>query len=159
LHTAKPPFNEHEQIHLARGIASGMINIHAEKILHRVRSLRTTLSRTQALILFFLLLQDLSARNVLLDTDLTPKVADFGLSDVTVTNNFEERRIVGSFGPIRWMAPESIRSQVFSTKSDVFAYGILLWEIMSKGALPHSEEKNLQTVGVRRRRVIRSFLD
>jgi serine/threonine protein kinase len=132
LRQLNPPLNWHEQIVLARGIASGMIHLHAEKILHR----------------------DLAARNILLGADATPKISDFGMSHVApkqTGSDFDETKIESNVGPIRWMAPESIRSYIFSPKTDVFSYGILLWEIMTQGKMPHGDMQNLTEVALRRR--------
>ncbi|PRP74686.1 hypothetical protein PROFUN_03608 [Planoprotostelium fungivorum] len=99
---------------MMKGIALGMNHLHSEGIIHR----------------------DLAARNILLTQHLEPKVADFGFSRKTsegkgVTQN--------STGPVRWMAPEAITSREYSTKSDVFSYGVLLWEMVSGGRLPYED--------------------
>jgi len=81
--------------------------------------------------------KDLAARNVLLTKDFTAKVADFGLSRFTSTSEFQSSGqliYIGqrTFGPLKWMAPESIEARVFSSKSDVWSFGITVIEILTR---------------------------
>ncbi|KAL6056920.1 receptor protein-tyrosine kinase [Balamuthia mandrillaris] len=105
----------------AKDTAAGMFHLHKEGFIHR----------------------DLATRNLLLDDALHVKVADFGMSkaleeskDVTTTE----------VGPIKWMAPESLSSKVFSSKSDVWAFGVTLWEMITRGEEPFPELSMMQTV-------------
>lgn len=82
--------------------------------------------------------RDLAARNVLISEDHTCKVADFGFAR-DVTNNSErvyERKSEGRL-PIRWMAPESLYDNVFTCKSDVWSFGVLMWEVVTLGSTPY----------------------
>ncbi len=93
---------------------------------------------------------DLAARNVLLTSDLTAKLSDFGFSLVT-SDNDNDNTIDSETGspteagvllrteqfPVRWMAPESLHSGRVTTASDVWAYGVVLWEIFSVGSFPY----------------------
>jgi len=90
--------------------------------------------------------KDLAARNVLLTTDFTAKVADFGLSRFTSATKFQATTEIpldlrtpppslslgtSNFGPLTWMAPEALKSRIFSTKSDVWSFGITVLEILT----------------------------
>lgn len=99
----------------AIGIARGMASLASQHVVHR----------------------DLAARNVLLDSNLEPKVADFGLSR-SVTVGSDSGKTVSNTGPVRWMAPESLDRQ-YSEKSDVWAYGCTLFELAT-GMIPYPEQ-------------------
>lgn len=120
--------------------------------------------------------RDLAARNILVDENLVCKVSDFGMSRVledegeeayTATVSVEQLDLrasgqpirlflttdhvcVPSQGgkiPIRWTAPESIAYGKFSTASDVWSYGIVMWEVMSYGERPYWEMSNQDVSG------------
>jgi serine/threonine protein kinase len=72
--------------------------------------------------------RDLACRNILLNSQLTPQVADFGFS--RVVGDSGTAKTTASIGPIAWMAPESLRDKSFSEASDVWAFGVLAMEIL-----------------------------
>ena len=80
--------------------------------------------------------RDLAARNVLITEDRVCKVADFGFARDVMGNHIYERKSEGRL-PIRWMAPESLYDNIFSAKTDVWSFGILLWEIVTLGSTPY----------------------
>ncbi|GFR66256.1 neurite outgrowth regulated kinase precursor [Elysia marginata] len=80
--------------------------------------------------------RDLAARNVLIDHGKVVKVCDFGLSrDVFHDNHY--KKLTNGKLPLKWMAIESLRDRIFTTQSDVWSFGIVLWEIVTMGASPY----------------------
>ncbi|XP_059400118.1 ephrin type-B receptor 3-like isoform X6 [Carassius carassius] len=111
---------------MLRGIASGMKYLSDMNYVHR----------------------DLAARNILVNSNLVSKVSDFGLSrfleddptDPTYTSS------LGGKIPIRWTAPEAIAYRKFTSASDVWSYGIVMWEVMSYGERPYWDMSNQDVI-------------
>lgn len=101
-------------MHIASQVAEGMAYLEKNKFIHR----------------------DLAARNCLVGDNLTVKLADFGLARF-LTQDDPYTAKAGSKFPIKWTAPESINYNRFTIKSDVWAFGICLWEIATLGATPY----------------------
>lgn len=80
--------------------------------------------------------RDLAARNVLVSDDYVMKIADFGLARDIQDTDYYRKNTNGRL-PIKWMAPESLQDKFYDSQSDVWSYGILLWEIMTFGAQPY----------------------
>lgn len=76
--------------------------------------------------------RDLAARNVLVSDDYILKIADFGLARDVHCSDYYRKTTDGRL-PVKWMAPEALFHRVYTTQSDVWSYGILLWEIMTLG--------------------------
>ncbi|XP_063232269.1 uncharacterized protein LOC134536479 [Bacillus rossius redtenbacheri] len=77
--------------------------------------------------------RDLAARNVLIDERKTLKISDFGLSRRGVYVTAGHKKV-----PLRWMSVEAIRDNQYSSRSDVWAFAVLLWEIGTLGAFPYA---------------------
>merc|ERR1712146_108664 len=91
----------------------GMSHLHTEGIIHR----------------------DLATRNILLSEGLTPKISDFGLSRFGAPD--DDNQTKSDVGPLKWMAPEAIKARVYGKKTDVWSYGVTVWEIVARPVLWH----------------------
>ncbi|XP_072370012.1 ephrin type-A receptor 6 isoform X1 [Scyliorhinus torazame] len=109
---------------MLRGIASGMKYLSDMGYVHR----------------------DLAARNILVNSNLVCKVSDFGLSRVLEDDPEAAYTTTGGKIPIRWTAPEAIAYRKFSSASDVWSYGIVMWEVMSYGERPYWEMSNQDVI-------------
>jgi len=76
--------------------------------------------------------RDLKTANLLIDENLTIKVCDFGLSQIKRRDDFLKDGSDGAKGTPLWMAPEVLMGQQFNEKADVYSFGIVLWELMTR---------------------------
>ncbi|CAB3407764.1 unnamed protein product [Caenorhabditis bovis] len=86
--------------------------------------------------------RDIAARNCLLSANDEIKISDFGLSDDKTTEMHDDT--LGKV-PVKWLAPEVLQDKLYSLKSDVWAFGVLMWEIYSEGDDPYPGLSNIQT--------------
>ncbi|ESN95083.1 hypothetical protein HELRODRAFT_102694 [Helobdella robusta] len=107
--------------------------------------------------------RDLAARNILVGHGITMKICDFGLSRNIHNNDYYKKFSDGRL-PIKWMSPEALFDRKYTPKSDVWSYGVLLWEIFSLGGTPYpgvSIEKIFYLVkqGYRMERPVHASMD
>ncbi|XP_063379679.1 tyrosine-protein kinase Btk [Cydia fagiglandana] len=88
--------------------------------------------------------RDLAARNCLVGDENVVKVADFGLARYVLDDQYTSSG--GTKFPIKWAPPEVLNYTRFSSKSDVWAFGVLMWEVFTCGQVPYGRMKNTQVV-------------
>ncbi|MQM03720.1 hypothetical protein Taro_036515, partial [Colocasia esculenta] len=125
--TRSAELNWEKRFSIIKGVANGLLYLHQHsrmRVIHR----------------------DLKTSNILLDNEMNPKISDFGLARTFQTNQEKgnTQRVVGTYG---YMSPEYALNGVFSEKSDVFSFGVILLEIItgkrSTGFYPDSNYQSL----------------
>jgi serine/threonine protein kinase len=86
--------------------------------------------------------RDLAASNCLLDNDLCVKFAYFGLSRDIYEKDYYRGKNKNLRLPVKWVSPESLETLVFNTKSDVWSYGVVFWELITRGMTPYQHVYN-----------------
>nr|XP_033777967.1 ephrin type-A receptor 8 isoform X4 [Geotrypetes seraphini] len=90
--------------------------------------------------------RDLAARNILVNSNLVCKVSDFGLSRVLEDDPEAAYTTSGGKIPIRWTAPEAITFRKFSSASDVWSFGVVMWEVLAYGERPYWNMTNQDVI-------------
>lgn len=88
--------------------------------------------------------RDLAARNCLVGESLVVKVSDFGMTRFVLDDQYTSSS--GTKFPVKWSAPEVFRYGRYSSKSDVWSYGVLVWEVFSEGKTPFEHLSNSDAV-------------
>lgn len=91
--------------------------------------------------------RDLAARNILLVNEKFAKVSDFGMSRALGQGKDYYKARSASKWPLKWYAPECIYYYKFSSKSDVWSYGVALWEALSRGEMPYQVRWSMKYFG------------
>ncbi|XP_029454515.1 tyrosine-protein kinase receptor TYRO3 [Rhinatrema bivittatum] len=85
--------------------------------------------------------RDLASRNCMLNENMSVCVADFGLSKKIYSGDYYRQGCASKL-PVKWLALESLADNVFTTYSDVWAFGVTMWEIVTRGQIPYAGVEN-----------------
>ncbi len=124
LHKKRVKLNEDRLILIAEDIALGMNYLHSRKVFHC----------------------DLKSSNILVDSNWNIKICDFGLSTVKSKLDRKKHKKEERIGTPHWMAPEIMRSEKYDEFSDIYSYGMILWE-MVMGEVPYNGLSVPQIIG------------
>ncbi|XP_066568499.1 ephrin type-B receptor 5 [Amia ocellicauda] len=120
-------FSVLQLVGMLRGVGAGMRYLSERNFVHR----------------------DLAARNVQVNANLVCKISDFGLSRLMRNQEKSIPTYTASLGtkiPVRWTAPEAIQHRKFSSASDVWSFGVVMWEVMSYGERPYWDMSNQEVM-------------
>ncbi|KAJ8008538.1 hypothetical protein DPEC_G00105920 [Dallia pectoralis] len=88
--------------------------------------------------------RDLAARNCLVSDKNVVKVCDFGMTRYVLDNQYTSS--TGSKFPVKWSPPEVLHYNKYSSKSDIWSFGVLMWEVFSEGKTPYDGRSNIDVV-------------
>ncbi|KAI2656874.1 Tyrosine-protein kinase ITK/TSK [Labeo rohita] len=122
LRARKGSFSQKVLLGMCLDVSEGMAYLESSNFIHR----------------------DLAARNCLVTEDNVVKIADFGMTRFVLDDQYTSS--FGSKFPVRWSSPEVIKFQKYSSKSDVWSFGVFMWEVYSEGRMPYDSRSNAEVV-------------
>ncbi|XP_064018044.1 tyrosine-protein kinase ITK/TSK isoform X2 [Pogoniulus pusillus] len=122
LRSQRGSFSKETLLGMCQDVCEGMAYLEQNSVIHR----------------------DLAARNCLVGESHVVKVSDFGMSRIVLDDQYTSS--TGSKFPVKWSAPEVFSYSNYSTKSDVWSFGVLMWEVFSEGKIPYENRTNGEVV-------------
>uniref|UniRef100_A0A672U9U9 Tyrosine-protein kinase n=1 Tax=Strigops habroptila TaxID=2489341 RepID=A0A672U9U9_STRHB len=122
LRSQRGSFSKETLLGMCQDVCEGMAYLEQNSVIHR----------------------DLAARNCLVGESHVVKVSDFGMSRVVLDDQYTSS--TGTKFPVKWSAPEVFSYSNYSTKSDVWSFGVLMWEVFSEGKIPYENRTNGEVV-------------
>ncbi|XP_033877371.3 tyrosine-protein kinase ITK/TSK-like [Acipenser ruthenus] len=122
LRSQRGSFSRETLLGMCLDVCEGMVYLESANFIHR----------------------DLAARNCLVGENQTVKVSDFGMTRFVLDDQYTSS--LGSKFPVKWSAPEVIHYSKFSSKSDVWSFGVLMWEVYNEGKMPYENQTNGEVV-------------
>ncbi|TNM98830.1 hypothetical protein fugu_013394 [Takifugu bimaculatus] len=122
LRARKGSLSQETLLNMCMDVSEGMAYLESSNFLHR----------------------DLAARNCLVSENNEVKVSDFGMTRFVLDDKYTSSQC--SKFPVKWSAPEVIKYCKFSSKSDIWSFGVLMWEVYSEGRLPYDNRTNTEVL-------------
>ncbi|KFZ56583.1 Tyrosine-protein kinase ITK/TSK [Antrostomus carolinensis] len=122
LRSQRGSFSKETLLGMCQDVCEGMTYLEQNSVIHR----------------------DLAARNCLVGESHVVKVSDFGMSRIVLDDQYTSS--TGTKFPVKWSAPEVFSYSNYSTKSDVWSFGVLMWEVFSEGKIPYENRTNGEVV-------------
>ncbi|XP_043925272.1 tyrosine-protein kinase ITK/TSK [Protopterus annectens] len=122
LKNHKGRFSKLLLIEMCKDVCEGMAYLESVRFIHR----------------------DLAARNCLVGEHNIVKISDFGMSRFVLDDQYTSSS--GTKFPVKWSAPEVFRYSKYSSKSDVWSFGVLMWEVFTEGKMPYENRSNMEVV-------------
>ncbi|XP_039241178.1 tyrosine-protein kinase ITK/TSK isoform X2 [Pipra filicauda] len=122
LRSQRGTFSKETLLGMCQDVCEGMTYLEQNSVIHR----------------------DLAARNCLVGESQVVKVSDFGMSRIVLDDQYTSSS--GTKFPVKWSAPEVFSYSNYSTKSDVWSFGVLMWEVFSEGKIPYENRTNAEVV-------------